>query len=97
MPQICANKHLFGITDEIFFSLTDRDGEMASELKKKNFRENETERERETDKKKTTEKSTTFKLHRNPTRSYIKPLDQLLRRKIKSSVNGPSISKTVVI
>lgn len=61
-------------------------------------KEREKKRElRETDKKKTTEKSTTFKLHRNPTRSYIKPLDQLLRRKIKSSVNGPSISKTVVI
>lgn len=85
---------------KIFFSLTDRDGEMTSELKKKNLweREREWEREmRETDKKKTTEKSTTFKLHRNPTRSYIKSLDQLLRRKIKSSVNSPSISKTVVI
>lgn len=67
---------------------------------RENERENVWEREREikeTNKKKTTEKSTTFKLHRNPTRSYIKPLDQLLRRKIKSSVNSPSISKTVVI
>lgn len=52
MPQNCENIHLFGITDEIFFSLTDRDGEMASELKKKNFRENETERERERNRQK---------------------------------------------
>lgn len=46
MPQICANKHLFGITDEIFFSLTDRDGEMASELKKKFQKEREKDSER---------------------------------------------------
>lgn len=74
--------------------------ERMSENKRENERENVWEREREikeTNKKKTTDKSTTFKLHRNPTRSYIKPLDQLLRRKIKSSVNSPSISKTVVI
>lgn len=74
--------------------------ERMSENKRERMRERMYEKERqikETNKKKTTDKSTTFKLHRNPTRSYIKPLDQLLRRKIKSSVNSPSISKTVVI
>lgn len=102
MPQNHANKHLFGITDvKIFFSHWPRwRNDFRIKKERENERKNEWEREREikeTNKKKTTDKSTTFKLHRNPTRSYIKPLDQLLRRKIKSSVNSPSISKTVVI
>lgn len=63
MPQNCANKHLFGITDEIFFSLTDQDGEMASELKKK-ISERMRQRERE--------KQTKRKLQRNqPLLNYI--------------------------
>lgn len=49
MPQNHANKHLFGITDvNFFFFLTDRDGEMTSESKKRErMRERMNEKERE--------------------------------------------------